>query len=175
LIEHEASAPSPAPHLRRDRGRMGGLPFKPKPTTPAPGSCAAAVLAAAIEEAPRREAANSKKAEQAKTKRRADITTLRALLRKHARIRKNGRVELQKGWSDKKIAKKAKAEVGLVRPARGFIRSHSCRGRARAPRSGMRQDGASANQRATTKKREMRRSLPSAEQFDGPAVNRRSI
>ena len=65
--------------------------------------------------------ANSKKAERAKTSRRADITTPRALLRKHARIRKNGRVELQKGWSDKKIAKKAKSEVGLVRRLRGDL------------------------------------------------------
>ena len=45
----------------------------------------------------------------------------RALLRKHARIKKNGHVELKKGWSDKKIAKKAKAEVQLVRRLRGDL------------------------------------------------------
>jgi hypothetical protein len=36
-------------------------------------------------------------------------------------IQKNGRVELKKGWSDKKIAKKAKAEVELVRRLRGGL------------------------------------------------------
>jgi hypothetical protein len=45
----------------------------------------------------------------------------RALLRKHARIKKNGRVELEKGWSDRKIAKKAKSETSLVRRLRGDL------------------------------------------------------
>jgi hypothetical protein len=35
----------------------------------------------------------------------------RALLRKHVRITKRGRVKLQKGWSDKRIARKAKSKV----------------------------------------------------------------
>jgi hypothetical protein len=65
--------------------------------------------------------ANSKKTAQAKKKPKTDIAAPRALLRKHARIRKNGRVELQKSWSDKKIAKKAKSEVGLVRELRGDL------------------------------------------------------
>jgi hypothetical protein len=51
----------------------------------------------------------------------ATVAMPRALLRKHARIKKNGHVELKKGWSDKKIAKKAKAEVQLVRRLRGDL------------------------------------------------------
>jgi hypothetical protein len=43
----------------------------------------------------------------------------RALLRKHARIKKNRRVE--KGWSDRRIAKKAKADVELERRLRGDL------------------------------------------------------
>ena len=50
-----------------------------------------------------------------------DLAQPRALLRKHARITKKGRVELKKGWSDKRIAKKAKAEVELVRRLRGDL------------------------------------------------------
>jgi len=70
---------------------------------------------------------NGKKSAQAKKKRKLDLATPRALLRKHARIKKNGRVELKKGWSDKKIAKKAKADVGLVRRLRGAaFASRSC-------------------------------------------------
>jgi hypothetical protein len=49
------------------------------------------------------------------------LTMPRALLRKHARITKKGRVELKNGWSDKRIAKKAKAEVELVRQLRGDL------------------------------------------------------
>jgi ribosome-binding protein aMBF1 (putative translation factor) len=64
---------------------------------------------------------NGKKSAQAKKKRKLDLATPRALLRKHARIKKNGRVALKKGWSDKKIAKKAKAEVELVRRLRGDL------------------------------------------------------
>ena len=64
---------------------------------------------------------NGKKSAQAKKKRKLELATPRALLRKHARIKKNGRVELKKGWSDKKIAKKAKADVGLVRRLRGDL------------------------------------------------------
>ena len=40
---------------------------------------------------------NGKKSAQAKKKRTLDLATPRALLRKHARIKKNGRVELKKG------------------------------------------------------------------------------
>jgi hypothetical protein len=64
---------------------------------------------------------NGKKSAQAKKKRKLDLATPRALLRKHARIKKNGRVELKKGWSDKKIAKKAKTEIELVRRLRGDL------------------------------------------------------
>jgi hypothetical protein len=46
------------------------------------------------------------------------VTRPRALLQKHARIKKSGRVKLEKGWSDKKIAKKANSKVGLVRKLR---------------------------------------------------------
>jgi hypothetical protein len=45
----------------------------------------------------------------------------RALLRKHTRITKKGRVKLEKGWSDKRIAKRANAEVALVRRLRGDL------------------------------------------------------
>jgi hypothetical protein len=38
-----------------------------------------------------------------------------------ARIKKNGRVELKKGWSNEKIAKKAKSEIELVRRLRGDL------------------------------------------------------
>ena len=64
---------------------------------------------------------NGKKSAPAKKKRKLDFAKPRTLLRKHARIKKNGRVELKKGWSDKKIAKKAKAEVELVRRLRGDL------------------------------------------------------
>jgi hypothetical protein len=64
---------------------------------------------------------NGKKSVQAEQKRKLDLAVPRALLRKHARIKKNGRGELKKGWSDKKIAKKAKAEVELVRRLRGDL------------------------------------------------------
>jgi ribosome-binding protein aMBF1 (putative translation factor) len=64
---------------------------------------------------------NGKKSAQAKKQRKVDLATPRALLRKHARIKKNGRVELKKGWSDKKIAKEANAEVELVRRLRGDL------------------------------------------------------
>ena len=64
---------------------------------------------------------NGKKSAQPKKKRKVDLATPRALLRKHARIKKNGHVELKKGWSDEKIAKKAKAEVQLVRRLRGDL------------------------------------------------------
>ena len=64
---------------------------------------------------------NGKKSAPAKKKRKLDFAKPRALLRKHARIKKNGRVELKKGWSDKKIAKKAKAEIELVRRLRGDL------------------------------------------------------
>ena len=55
---------------------------------------------------------------QSKTR---DLAQPRALLRKHARITKKGRVELKKGWSDRKIARKAKAAVELVRRLRGDL------------------------------------------------------
>jgi hypothetical protein len=64
---------------------------------------------------------NGKKSAQPKKKRKVDLAMPRALLRKHARIKKNGRVELKKGWSDKRIAKKAKADVELVRQLRGDL------------------------------------------------------
>jgi hypothetical protein len=64
---------------------------------------------------------NDKNSAPAKKKRRVDLASPRALLRKHARIKKNGRVKLKKGWSDKKIAKKAKAGVELVRRLRGDL------------------------------------------------------
>jgi hypothetical protein len=55
-----------------------------------------------------------------------------ALLQKHARIKKSGRVKLEKGWSDKKIAKKTKSKVGLVRELRtdlyGRLRKEVARG-----------------------------------------------
>jgi hypothetical protein len=64
---------------------------------------------------------NDKNSTPAKKKRRVDLASPRALLRKHARIKKNGRVKLKKGWSDKKIAKKAKAGIELVRRLRGDL------------------------------------------------------
>ena len=64
---------------------------------------------------------NDKNSAPAKKKRRVDLASPRALLRKHARIKKNGRVKLKKGWSDKKIAKKAKAGIELVRRLRGDL------------------------------------------------------
>ena len=64
---------------------------------------------------------NGKKSARAKQKRKLDVAMPRALLRKHARIKKNGHVELKKGWSDEKIGKKAKAEVQLVRRLRGDL------------------------------------------------------
>ena len=64
---------------------------------------------------------NGKKSAQPKKKRKVDLATPRALLRKHARIKKNGRVELKKEWSDKRIAEKAKADVELVRRLRGDL------------------------------------------------------
>jgi hypothetical protein len=39
---------------------------------------------------------NGEKSAQPKKKRKVDLATPRALLRKHARIKKNGRVELKK-------------------------------------------------------------------------------
>jgi hypothetical protein len=57
------------------------------------------------------------KSAQPKKKRKVDLATPRTLLRKHARNKKNGRVELKKEWSDKRIAKKAKADIELVRRA----------------------------------------------------------
>ena len=65
-----------------------------------------------------------------------DLATPRALLRKHARIMKNGRVEFKKGWSDKKIAKKAKAEIELVRRLRGDLYGRIHDEVMRAPRIG---------------------------------------
>jgi hypothetical protein len=50
-----------------------------------------------------------------------DLARPRALLQKHARIKKSGRVKLEKGWSDKKISKKAKSKVGLVRELRADL------------------------------------------------------
>jgi hypothetical protein len=47
-----------------------------------------------------------------------ELARPRALLQKHARIKKSGREKLEKGWSDKKIAKKANSKVGLVRELR---------------------------------------------------------
>jgi hypothetical protein len=49
------------------------------------------------------------------------LTMPRALLRKHTRITKKGRIKLKKGWSDKRIAKKANSEVGLVRRLRSDL------------------------------------------------------
>jgi hypothetical protein len=50
-----------------------------------------------------------------------ELARPRALLQKHARIKKSGRVKLEKGWSDKKIAKRAKSKVGLVRELRADL------------------------------------------------------
>ncbi len=47
-----------------------------------------------------------------------ELARPRALLQKHARIKRSGNVKLEKGWSDKKIAKKAKSKVALVRELR---------------------------------------------------------
>jgi hypothetical protein len=47
-----------------------------------------------------------------------ELSKPRALLQKHARIKKSGLVKLEKGWSDKKITKKTKSKVGLVRELR---------------------------------------------------------
>jgi hypothetical protein len=73
---------------------------------------------------------NGKKSARAKQKRKLDVAMPRALLRKHARIKKNGHVELKKGWSDKKIAKKAKAEVqwfaGCAETCTPAFASRSC-------------------------------------------------
>ena len=60
----------------------------------------------------------------------------RALLRKHVQITKRGRVKLQKGWSDKKIARKAKAKVALVRELRADLYSRLHEEVARAPQIG---------------------------------------
>jgi hypothetical protein len=60
----------------------------------------------------------------------------RALLQKHARIKKSGRVRLKKGWSDQKIAKKAKAKVALVRELRGDLYRRLREEVARAPQIG---------------------------------------
>jgi hypothetical protein len=49
---------------------------------------------------------NGKKSAQATKKRKLALVTPRALLRKHARIKKNGRVELEKGWSDRKLPRR---------------------------------------------------------------------
>jgi hypothetical protein len=64
---------------------------------------------------------NGKKSVHPEQKRKLDLAAPRALLRKHARIKTNGRVELKKGWSDEKIAKEAKSEVELVRRLRGDL------------------------------------------------------
>jgi hypothetical protein len=50
-----------------------------------------------------------------------ELSKPRSLLQKHARIKKSGRVKLEKGWSDKRIAKKAKSKVGLVRELRADL------------------------------------------------------
>jgi hypothetical protein len=50
-----------------------------------------------------------------------ELARPRALLQKHARIKKSGRVKLEKGWSDKKIARRAKSKVGLVRELRADL------------------------------------------------------
>jgi hypothetical protein len=63
-----------------------------------------------------------------------DLAEPSALLRKHTRISKKGRVKLKDGWSDKKIAKKAKAEVGLVRQLRGDLYGRLHAEIMRAPR-----------------------------------------
>jgi hypothetical protein len=60
----------------------------------------------------------------------------RALIRKHARITKKGRVELEGGWSDKRIAKKSKAKVGVVRQLRGDLYGRLRKEVERAPRMG---------------------------------------
>jgi hypothetical protein len=65
-----------------------------------------------------------------------ELSKPRALLQKHARIKKSGRVKLEKGWSDKKIAKKAKAKVGLVRELRVDLYGRLHEEVAREPRSG---------------------------------------
>ena len=63
----------------------------------------------------------------------ADVATSRALLRKHARIKRNGSVRLKKGWTDKKIARKAKSSAGLVRTLRGDLYSRIQHEVKRAP------------------------------------------
>jgi hypothetical protein len=60
----------------------------------------------------------------------------RALLQKHVRITKRGRVKLQKGWSDKKIARKAKSKVALVRDLRVDLYGRLHEEVARAPKIG---------------------------------------
>jgi hypothetical protein len=60
----------------------------------------------------------------------------RALLRKHVRITKRGRVKLQKGWSDKRIARKAKSKVALVRELRADLYNRIHEEVARAPQIG---------------------------------------
>jgi hypothetical protein len=57
-------------------------------------------------------------------------------LQKHARIKKSGSVKLKKGWSDHKIAKKAKAKVALVRELRGDLYGRIREEVARAPQIG---------------------------------------
>jgi hypothetical protein len=57
------------------------------------------------------------------SKRDIDVEAPQALIRKHTRITKKGRVELKNGWSDKRIAKKTKAKVALVRQLRDDLYS----------------------------------------------------
>jgi hypothetical protein len=65
-----------------------------------------------------------------------DTARPRALLQKHARIKKSGRVKLEKGWSDKKIAKKTKSKVGLVRELRVVLYGRLREEVAREPQTG---------------------------------------
>jgi hypothetical protein len=65
-----------------------------------------------------------------------ELSKPRALLQKHARIKKSGRVKLEKGWSDRKIAKKTKSKVGLVRQLRVDLYGRLREEVAREPRPG---------------------------------------
>jgi hypothetical protein len=65
-----------------------------------------------------------------------ELSKSRAFLQKHARIKKSGRVKLEKGWTDKKIAKKAKSKVGLVRELRVDLYGRLREEVAREPRPG---------------------------------------
>jgi hypothetical protein len=55
---------------------------------------------------------------------------------RHVRITKRGRVKLQKGWSDKRIARKAKSKVALVRELRADLYNRIHEEVARAPQIG---------------------------------------